>query len=237
MAVVDLGRLLPALMLGLLALAGAGAARATALELREFPVGEFHRVEFSGRGTVLLSQSESPRLAVRAHPGALAALEVKTRDGVLVIDASRVSGELVAELQVARLSGFVNEGEGRIIGEGLDVDVLRLEGSGAGSFDLQRLRARELEVHGRGATRFDFTGEVVNQIVELDGSGAYRAGGLISDSVSVHVAGSSDVALWAEQQLDVEVAGTARIRYAGSPRVEQRVSGMARVQRIHHIAI
>jgi hypothetical protein len=143
----------------------------------------------------------------------------------------------VLELQVANLEEFISEGDGRITGNDLSFDVLRLEGKGGGSFQMQRLEARELAVSSGGTTRFDLTGQVGHQEVEINGTGAYRAGGLISDSTSVHVAGSCDVRLWAERLLDVVVAGSADIRYAGAAQVEQRISGVANVLRIAQIAI
>jgi len=226
----------PVVLAVLTALAAAPAA-ATALETRTLSVGEFDRVYFRGAGTVRLSQGAVPRLTVRGHDALVEQVTVATRDGELHIDTPPAGRHLVLELTVADLVAFTSAGDGRIVGDDLRFDALTLEGSGAGSFDMQRLEARDFEVRGSGTTRFDLTGQVHNHVVSLSGTGAYRAVELISDCVTVQVDGSSDVRLWAEDALDVEVAGAASIRYAGSPRVEQRVSGIARVQRLSRIAI
>ena len=225
-------------MAGLMLLVAAGSPSALmAPEIRQLPVGEFDRVYFSGAGSVQLTQGEAATLEVRGAPALLDALKVETRDGALYIESSGLAQGLLVELQVADLKEFVSEGDARIAGTALHFDTLRLEGNGAGSFHMERLEARELEVQGRGATRFDLTGQVGRQVVNLSGTGAYRAGELISNRTAVSVAGASDVRLWADEVLDVQVAGSAAIRYAGSPRVEQRISGVASLLRIPQIAI
>lgn len=222
---------------GVLLLLTAGIAAALGDEAREVAVGEFHRVHFSGAGTVRIIQGSPPRLVARGDPATLEALNIETRGGSLYIGVPGRDNALLLELQVPSLDAFVSEGQGRITGDDLAFERLRLEGSGAGSFALLRLEARELEVQGRGATRFDLTGQVGQQVVKLSGTGAYRAGELISDRTTVSVAGASDVRLWADERLDVEVSGAAEIRYGGSPRVEQRISGVASVLRIAQLAI
>ena len=215
----------------------AGPAGAAMTERRSLEVGAFDQVHFAGAGTVELSQGPAPRLTARGPAALLDGLSVDTRDGTLHIRTPDHATDLVLELQVADLSAFVSEGDGRIVGDDLDVDALELTGLGAGSFMLLRLEARELAVRGHGATRFDLSGQVHTHVVELSGTGDYQAGELISDCVTLQVDGASDVRLWAELTLDVEVAGAASVRYAGSPRVEQRVTGMARVLRLPTIAI
>lgn len=233
----DAARVHPILaMLGLILTVGLQSP-AWAQESRALTVGDFHRVHFSGAGTVHLTQGPVTTLSAHGAPEALAALEVETRDGGLYIDTRGPVADLVLHLQVAQLEELVSEGGGRFTGYGLHLDSLRLEGNGAGSFHLRGLEADELEVQGRGATRFFLSGQVGRQRVHLSGTGAYQAGELISNRISVSVAGASDVRLWADERLDVEVAGTADIRYAGSPEVEQRVSGVASVLRIPQIVI
>jgi hypothetical protein len=215
----------------------APGAHQTAPGAHQIPVGEFDRVYFSGAGTVRLTQGSPARLTVRAAARLIEGVDIETRDGVLYIKTTGPAHELLVDLQVARLEEVVSEGDGHIIGDGLTFDVLRLEGNGAGSFQMERLEARTLEVRSRGATRFELSGQVGHQVVDLSGSGAYRAVGLISNSTTVNVTGASAVRFWADELLDVQVAGSAEIRYAGSAQVEQRVSGMASVLRIPQIVI
>ncbi|HEX7036659.1 MAG TPA: head GIN domain-containing protein [Pseudomonadales bacterium] len=209
---------------------------------RELEVGEFHSVRFTGPGVIRLTQGPVARLSARGTEQALANVEVTTHDGTLHIriddSAAAPSGPVpTLVLQVASLTELIGDGTGRIVGQGLEVESLRLVGNGSGSFELQGLEANELIVEGRGATRFELTGQVGRQSVHLSGTGAYDAAGLISNSTRVNVAGASSVRLWADERLDVEVAGAADIRYAGSPRVAQRITGVASVQRIAQIVI
>ena len=211
------------------------AGSAGALESREVPVGVFQRVVFSGAATVHLTQGATAKLAVSGDADAFASLLVENHGGVLHIDAP--DADLLLELQVAGLKAFVASGAARISGDDLAFDDLLLVGSGAGSFAMRRLEARRLEVRGRGATRFDLTGQVADQRVDLSGSGAYEARELISERVHASASGSARVWLWVEERLDVDVGGAARVRYAGSPEVRQQVSGIGRVVRLKEILI
>lgn len=226
----------PALVLLAVLVALTARVAATSVELRELPVGDFDRVHFTGSGTVHLTQADTARVTVRG-PGGVERLRVDVRDGALLIETREDAGDLVIDLQVARLTEFVSEGDGHITGDGLRFDAVALIGSGGGSFDLQRLEARRLAVRGRGATRFDLSGQVDDQVVDLAGTGAYRAGELLSDFVRIDVAGASEVQLWADRQLDLRVAGAASVRYAGAAQVRKQVSGVAHVERLPGIVI
>lgn len=210
---------------------------AAVVESRDLPTGTFDRVHFSGTGIVRLTQGQTTHLAVRAERQVLDALNVFTEGGALVIEAPADARGLEVSLQITALTAFVSDGDGHILGRDLHLDSLVIEGNGGGRFDLERLEADALEVRGRGTTRFDLTGQVASQLVVLSGTGAYSAGRLISDDVTVRVAGASDVRLWADQLLNVEVAGSARIHYSGSPQVDQQVSGVARVLHIPRVTI
>lgn len=234
---LGLGALLGALFAMVVPAPPARALDSEALHARQLEVGEFDSVRFSGPGLVRLSQGPVARLSVRGSADELAAVEATTRDGTLYIRVADSAPGVTLLLQVADLTELVGDGAGRIVGQGLAFDSLRLVGHGSGSFRLSGVEAEELIVEGRGATRFELTGQVRRQSVQLSGTGAYQAAGLISNSARVSVAGASDVRLWADERLDVEVAGTADIRYAGSPRVEQRITGIASVLRIAQIVI
>jgi len=174
----------PVVLAVLTALVAAPAA-ATALETRTLSVGEFDRVFFRGAGTVRLSQGATPRLTVRGHDALVEQVTVATRDGELHIDTPPTGRHLVLELTVAELVAFTSAGDGRIVGDDLRFDALTLEGSGAGSFDMQRLVAHDFEVRGRGATHFRPGTQPCGESVRhrrLPGGGAdqrlrHRAGG------------------------------------------------------------
>lgn len=242
------GRLLPLLAGALLAsavvaadmLAAPLAPGAMALQTRSFPVGAFDRLQFSGAGRLEITQGDGRRLAARGSAATLDALRVEVRDGTLYIDTRHAGPDLTdlaVDLQVTGLRAIVSRGAAHIASTGLHAQELLLHGSGAGSFAMQRLEVRQLEVRGQGATRFELSGQVGSHVINLRGSGDYQAGELISDHVRVDVAGASDVRLWADKLLNVVVAGSARIRYTGSPRVEQQVFGVARVLRVPQVVI
>src|SRR5690606_4000730 len=145
---------------------------------RELEVGEFHSVRFSGPGVIRLTQGPVARLSARGTEQALANVQVTTHDGTLHIRIAESAPSPTLLLQVANLTELIGDGAGRIAGQGLELESLRLVGNGSGSFRLQGLEAGELVVEGRGATRFELTGQVGRQSVLLSGTGAYDAAGL-----------------------------------------------------------
>lgn len=222
-------------LLALLAAGPAPAARAP--DTLKLAVNPFDHVHYSGAGRVVLSQGRTAQLALRGEPAVIEAVKVQVRGGGLYIETPASADGLEVDLQVARLTAFVSQGNARVTGDDLDLDALRLDGVGTGSFQMRRLKAAALEVRGRGATGFDLTGQVGAQVIDLSGTGSYRAGELVSDVATVSVEGASAVRIWAERLLDLRVAGAADIRYTGSPRVEQQITGIASILRIPRIAI
>ena len=107
-----------------------------------------------------------------------------------------------------------------------------LEGHGKGRFQLYGLEADELIVSSFDQAEFLLSGRVDRQVLELDGTGYYRAPNLISHSVEAIVTGTGFILLAVDDLLAIDLDGAARVRYAGSPFVSQRVSGQGSVTQV-----
>ncbi|MCZ6642905.1 MAG: DUF2807 domain-containing protein [Gammaproteobacteria bacterium] len=205
-------------------------------ETRSYPVTDFNRIYFSGTGTVYISQgvqlSQDGATIVRAQGSrdTLNHLIVEVSDGVLFIESfGQESADLIVNLSIHELRELVSEG-GVVVAESLKVGDLMLEGKGASSFRLEQLEADELQILGSGSTEFSLSGQVNRQVIELAGSGDYRARDLLSQSVEANVFGTGSVTLAVAEMLDIRVLGAARVSYVGSPYVSQEISGAGAVK-------
>ncbi|MCZ6644454.1 MAG: DUF2807 domain-containing protein [Gammaproteobacteria bacterium] len=207
-------------------------------EDREFTVSAFDRVFISGGATVELLQGNEVHVSASGSRKVLDGLRVESGGGSLFIDTDdHGAQDLVIRLTFESLQEMVFDGQVVITSDSLKVEDLIIEGNGSSSIELHGLIADELQVSGLGATKFSLSGTVQRQVINIDGSGAYRAEGLSSRTVEVSVSGVGDVLLSVKEMLDVEIAGAARVRYTGSPFVTQRVFGVGSVHRIDHVQI
>ena len=66
----------------------------------------------------------------------------------------------------------------------------------------------------------------------ISGSGDLKASKLEARNVTVSIAGSGDVAVWAREALQARIAGSGDVRYYGDPSVEKRITGSGSVKRL-----
>jgi hypothetical protein len=193
---------------------------------------EVERVYFSGGGTLRINQGRRSQVQIDAPESVLAALVVEVSDGVLFIEAppGAEGSDLTIEATLNNLTEIVSDGANRVIAEDLRVSDLSLEARGAGSFQLNALRADELLVTGTDGANFTLSGSVNRQVLDLADHGGYQAAQLFSHSVEATVVGAGFILLSVEDLLDVRLAGAANVRYLGSPFVSQFVSGPGSIE-------
>ena len=201
-------------------------------EDRTYAVAEFDRIYFSGAGTVRLIQDGQSTVSAHGRKHTLDQLIVETSDGTLFIESrDRGSDDLILNLSIRDLRELVSNGRSMVLADSLNVGDLTLAGTGAGSFRVLDLEADELQVSGSGGAEFSLSGQVNRHVIDLEGSGDYRAENLISKSVEASISGVANVSLSVVELLDIHVSGAAHVRYIGSPYVSQKVSGTGSVER------
>jgi len=200
-------------------------------EDRTYAVDDFDRIYFSGAGTVRVIQDGEPSVTAQGRKQTLDQLIIESSDGTLFIESrDRTSDDLVLNLSIRNLRELVSSGRSLVLADSLKVGNLALAGTGAGSFRVQDLEADELQVSGSGGAEFSFSGQVNRHVIDLEGSGDYRAENLISKSVEANISGVTNVSLSVVELLDIHVSGAAQVRYVGSPYVSQKVSGAGSVK-------
>ena len=194
----------------------------------------FDKVYFSGAATINLAQGGETAVRLSGLERVLDDVEVEVVDGVLYVDVDDdvEMEDLTIDLTVVDLAEFVSSGHVKFVSDELRIDDLILEDRGTGDYRFVDLKADELSVDARGASRFELTGEVRRQVVDIAGASRFVGNELKSETTEVYLKGAASVDVWAEEVLDVRIAGAGRVRYTGSPYVRQRILGAGSVKKI-----
>jgi hypothetical protein len=196
--------------------------------------GAVTAVDLDGFGRVRLTVGAEPSLHVTAGRNVLDDVVTEVRDGVLHLDVRggglRMvnqditydvvlpevqgitvggAGDVEALLEPGDALAVALDGAGRIVVDGVDVDVLRVEIGGAGEVEL--------------------VGSAQRQSVTLDGVGTYSGENLDSVDAEVVVGGAGSADVLVTGSLDARVDGVGSISYAGGADVTEQVDGAGSV--------
>lgn len=198
---------------GLGGLRGSGIIRA---ETRN--IGNFGQVVVSGDARVYITQGDRPSLVVEVDGNLLEYVRTEVDDFALRLGfAGTVGGyaptqPLTFHLTARRLRG-------------LEVD-------GAGTIEATNINAPRLAVEISGDGRVRLTGKVDEQFVTLNGSGAYDAAGVESETARVRINGSGAALVRASESLTARLNGSGRVSYYGQPQVSQDITGSGQVKHL-----
>ncbi len=204
---------------------------------RSIDVDAFDTVVATGHLRMEIQQvvdKSGSRVVIDGSSETVEQVQVESVDGVLYLETPEGlrHGVVLATIYLGTVEELIVEGSVELAGDNIRVDKLTIEGRGRGSVDISNLRAKDLVILGMGRPRFNVSGTVVNQVVDLAGVGTYSGAGLASETSQVSVRGAGHVDVWVDDMLDVIISGTARVRYAGEPWVTQRISGRGGVDRL-----
>lgn len=182
-------------------------------ETRE--VSGFNAVTLQGMGQVLIDQTGSESLTIRADDNFLPYIITEVRDGTLFISGKDQvvftdAAELTIEITAAELE--------------------RAELAGAGSFKISNLDTDTWSVKLPGAGSFDVSGRTVKQTIQLDGAGSYNAENLESQEAVIHSSGAGTAVVRVSDKLEVTIDGLGSVEYIGNPQVTQTINGLGTVR-------
>lgn len=215
----------------------------------EFTVAAYDRVYISGDAQIELSQVTGEESAhvitliipdtIRLSATELDGLQIESSDNVLYLDTRGIpqAEKLTLKVDVENLKELVSHGAGHVVAQDLTLASLVLEGSGDGVFELAGVQFGELIAVGSGRTRFQLSGSVEHQFVELAGLGHYDARQLHSRYSQVSLHGSGHVDVWADELLDIDIDGIGDVQYNGSPWVLQQIAGLGEVRKLPHSGV
>ncbi len=202
-------------------------------------VGNTDKVKLAGSYDVEITQGAVASVKVEADENILPYIVTEERNGYLVIksrDDVNISTDNTIRVFIttAKLEEVHLAGSGNIIGKnkftGGNKLVLKIAGSG----DMQmEVNSPEIKADIAGSGSITLKGETREENIHISGVGNYNAEELKAETAKVRIAGSGDVKVFADQDLDINIAGMGSVYYKGAAAVKQRIAGSGEVKKIN----
>ena len=180
------------------------------------------RTEMLEDGTMLLyledtSKSKSFRIHFDDEDG----IDDLSRDAILSGSRLKWPGNeklLQVVLSVDDLDKIQILGESKIeTAQIFRTEKLKFEVAGAVHLDAD-LDVKALSVEIAGAGNLDMKGRAENLKIECEGAGTIKAYDLITENLSLEIAGVCNAKIYATKSLDVNLAGMGTVKYKGNPK-------------------
>lgn len=215
---------------GLRAIRGSGD-----VEIEDRDVSGFDSLEFAGFGRLIVTQGNEESLSIEVDDNLLRYIDTDVVGDTLKIEFDDnivlrpTDGSIIFRLSVIELISIDISGAGTFEIDDLVTDELELSMSGAGQIDIDSVEATELKVVLNGAGHIDISGTVERQDITISGLGDFNAIDLESEEATVTISGAGDVDLWVHDELDITISGAGSISYYGDPDVSKSISGLGSV--------
>ncbi len=200
-------------------------------------VSDFHAVDISYPGEVVILQGNTESVKLEAEDNVLPGLQTRVRNGTLEIFYKSENGKHVnptkpvtITIVIRNLDDVQFSSAGELTIDGVITDELDFGLSGAGKVTIADIETRELKLDLSGAGSMDASGKADELKVTISGAGSFDGGDLHSQSAKVNISGFGSATVWVDDELDANVSGAGSINYYGSPSsVTKNVSGLGGV--------
>lgn len=205
----------PALLAGILALAGCSGPDAGPRTTQQRGVEAFHSIDLRSTGSLKVQVGPAATLAITGTADDQKAITTRVQNGMLVIEqqGSRrwwPGGSVDISLTMPQLHSVAI--------------------NGAGNVDISGLAGGELTLVVQGAGNLAASGSVDTLTARVNGAGNMDLAGLIARDATVSVNGAGNVQVHATQGLDATVNGVGSIRYGGKPAgVKTAINGVGSI--------
>jgi hypothetical protein len=109
-------------------------------------------------------------------------------------------------------------GSGDVVVEGVVCTNFYSSINGSGNIEAT-VASNYMESEIRGSGDLRVVGSTSNHNLRISGSGEFEGYDLYTDSTYVHISGSGDANVWAEELLDVYISGSGNVTYKGNPQL------------------
>jgi len=192
-------------------------------------VKQLNQIRLNGSGHTFTDDLDVGKLKLnQSGSGKIEMKSLRAEDFTLSIAGS-------GEVNTSRID--TDEMELRIAGSGnidvpdLQADEVEIKIAGSGDVTVENLDAVDLDINIAGSAAIDISGRVVNQHLEINGSGDYNAGKLISETTEIEVHGSGDVEVNVQKELTTELSRGAEVIYHGGQGLEIDANGRGKLRR------
>ena len=200
-------------------------------------VSGFNGVSHTGIGRVIITQGDTESLTIQADDNLMEYITSEVKNDTLELgfdenvrfDSTSSITFTVGAIGIAEIG---STGTGSIELDELGTKNLHILKTGTGSISIGSLTATDLVVNADGTGKIEIAGTVVEQELDLKGTGNYDAPDLKSQTAQVGVTGTGSVVIWVLDALDVEITGISKVSYYGSPQVTQNITGTGTLTRL-----
>jgi len=191
-------------------------------------------VNLRGVANLTIEQGTPENLILQIDDNLMAVIITNVQDEILVIRSDpevtiEPSQTMEAQLRIDSIDTISLTGVGSITVPTLTTAQLELTLSGVGDIDIINLDAQTLNVGTSGLGDLSITGQVQDQIVELNSLGEYEAENLVSTAADVEIMNSGSATVQVSATLNVNIIGSGSVYYHGSPVVTRTGGGTGNV--------
>jgi len=202
----------------------------------ERPLSNIRGIRTSGSIDLVIDSGDSYSLSVQDDENLLPYLVTEVNGDELSIHYKNgyyiMNDHAKVTVTVPTLDRIATSGSGDVSTNGViqsnnEIDIIK---SGPGDIKAN-LNAPFIKVTGSGSGDIELSGMTKNFDCKISGSGDIKCSNLKSENAVIHVAGSSNVHVFASVSLKVNVAGSGDVFYSGNPATpEIHIAGSGTVQ-------
>lgn len=189
-------------------------------------------IRLQGQGQIYLRQGKTESLRIEAEDNIMPlvetvingkSLKLKLNTGLFRSIIPRKGIKYYLTLENPRQ--VVISGSASLNAESISVEEFTTRVNGSSDCRINNISADRILSVINGSGDFYVSGDVLEQGIEISGSGNYRGRDLVSDVARVEISGSGKTVVNAIDQLNVRISGSGEVIYYGSPSINQTVSG------------
>jgi hypothetical protein len=201
-------------------------------------INRAENIKLAGSYDVEITQGPVTSVKVEADENIIPYIITREEGGYLVIksrDNVSFSSEHDIKIYITtnKLEKLHLAGSGNIIGKNKFTGGNKLELKIAGSGDIKmEVNTPDIEADIAGSGSMTLSGETKDERIKISGVGDFNADQLKAESANVKIAGSGNVKVFADMNLDVSIAGVGSVYYKGSPSIKQHIAGSGEVKKI-----
>ncbi|MDE3143632.1 MAG: DUF2807 domain-containing protein [Bacteroidota bacterium] len=197
-----------------------------------------NKIKLAGSYDVEIAKGSSAAVKVEADDNLMPHIIVENEGDWLIIksrDHERLISDKTIKIYITtdELEAVELAGSGNIIGKDKFTGNNKLDLSIAGSGDMNLdINTPRVKASIAGSGNIILSGETKDQEIHIAGHGDYKAENLKSENAEVHIAGSGNVNLFADNSLTINIAGSGDVFYRGNPKISQHIAGSGQIKQL-----
>jgi hypothetical protein len=204
------------------------------VQTRTKSIGDFTRLEVSGNFNLFLSQTGKPGLRIEADENIMDIIKItETGNKLEIYSELNIIRARKKDIYISfdQLKEIELGGALEVRGENqLNFNTLEIYGGGAADVNLN-IKSDLLRIDISGAGDFDLEGEVRNADLIISGAGGFDLLDLRTERMKVKISGAAHARVYATEDLDVEISGAGAVRYRGNPEISRNISGIGTLKK------